>query len=264
MFQLDEALAKLTNLNLRTEKVGRDNHRPAADLKFEVDLPNTMLETIEPGLLRALYKGEKEQGHQGDLVAAPEQLTTLRFPKAKPFQLTEDWPGYFAGISAGEFDVKDVELDKLTVKAIAIEAKTGGTVTVSFSAGCHPTPEDVAILYQLMGNEVELTLEPPSLEEMRALREEAKKKTAAQGGTEPIADPNQAALPMGADAPAGRAFSDAIDGRGDRPPSTRTPAAPKEKAPAKGASKASTSKPAKKAATKSAAKPKGTSATAVH
>ena len=56
MLQLETALATLANVNLRTEKVGKDNVRPAADLKFTVNIPNTQLDQISAGLLASLYK----------------------------------------------------------------------------------------------------------------------------------------------------------------------------------------------------------------
>jgi len=240
MLHLEEVIATLVNVNLRTEKMGKDNHRPAADLSFSVDIPSTMLDTIEPGLLKALYRAKDESGHQGDLAAAPEQLTTPRFPKAKPFALTEDWPGYFLDLAHGEWDNKQVSLDKGTLKSISLAPKNGGTVELSFKVGCHPQPEEVAILYELMGSEVDITLAPPSLDDLKKLREDAKKKVEPPP---PVVDPAQQQL--GADAPAGRAFSDAIDGRGDRPPSTKAAAAP-----AAAAKKA----PAKKAAAKKTAR----------
>lgn len=243
MLHLSEALATLAHVNLRTEKVGRDNVRPAADLKFKVDIPNTQLDQLEVGLLQALYKSPNEGGHQGDLMVAPETMTTPRFPKSKPFQFTEDWPGYFLELTSGQFDAKNVELDKITLKGITVTPKNGGTVELSFSLGCHPEEGDVAVLYSLMGTEVEITLAPPSLEDLKALRESAKKTAAAGGDADPDGDEDEDADPPGDEA-AGRAFPDAIDARGEAPPSVRkaqarankpkgTGKAPKGKAPAK-------------------------------
>lgn len=226
MLQLTEASATLANVNLRTEKVGRDNHRPAADLKFVVNIPNTQLDQISAGLLASLYKRANEQGHQGDLTAAdPAAMTTLRHPKAKPWQSTEDWPGYFAQIKAGAYDLKDVELDKITLKSITCEAKTGGTVELSFTLGCHPTGADVGVLYDLMGNDVDLELTPPAIGDLEKLRAEAKAAKAGGGtggaaGGEGGEDDEDDDTPPG-DQAAGRAFPDAIDARGDKPPSSR-------------------------------------------
>lgn len=221
MLQLENAMATLANVNLRTEKVGRDNHRPAADLKITTNIHSSQLDLISPGLTASLYKRKDEQGHQGDLAATdPSGMTTLRHPKAKPWASTEDWPGYFAKIHAGEFDLKDVELDKLVLKSITCEAKNGGTVELSFTLGCHPTPADVAVLYELMGHDVDVTLEPPSIGDLTKLRAEAKAKPKDDGtGGTPGAGGKGGKGKGGADkapktdAQAGRAFPDALDGR---------------------------------------------------
>lgn len=218
MLQLATALATLAHINLRVEKVGKEKTRPAADLKFTVNLPNTQLDQISPGLLQSLYRRPNEQGHQGDLTAPdPEAMTTLRHPKAKPWASTEDWPGYAAQLHAGEFAPTDIELEMTTLKGITCEAKNGGTVEVSFSIGCHPTGADVGALYELMGKEVDLTLSPPAIGDLEKLRAEAKAKPKAGGDDDDDADDDDSAPPAGS----GRAFPDAIDARGENPPSTR-------------------------------------------
>lgn len=218
MLQLATALATLAHINLRVEKVGKEKTRPAADLKFTVNLPNTQLDQISPGLLQSLYRRPNEQGHQGDLTAPdPDAMTTLRHPKAKPWASTEDWPGYAAQLHAGEFAPTDIELEMTTLKGITCEAKNGGTVEVSFSIGCHPTGADVGALYELMGKEVDLTMSPPAIGDLEKLRAEAKAKPKAGGDDDDDADDDDSAPPAGS----GRAFPDAIDARGENPPSAR-------------------------------------------
>lgn len=233
MLNLDTQLATLAHVNLRTEKVGRDKTRPAADLKFTVTLANTVLDDISPGLLFSLYRHPTEKHHQGDLTAPdPNAMTTLRHPRAKPWASTEDWPGYFVQVHAGEYDLKDVELDKGVLKSVSVEPKNGGSIEVSFSVGCHPAPADVAILYELMGQEISLSLNPPSLGDLEKLRAEAKKSGASgngAGGGDPDTggdggDGDADDTPP-TDAQAGRAFPDAIDGRGDKPARRRGGAA---------------------------------------
>lgn len=216
MLQLANALATLAHINLRVEKVGKVKTRPAADLKFTVNLPNTQLDQISPGLLQSLYLRPNEQGHQADLAVGPDAMTTLRHPKAKPWASTEEWPGYAVQVHAGEFAPTDVELELATLKSVTCDAKNGGTVEVSFSIGCHPTGAGVGALYELMGKEVELTLSPPSIGDLEKLRAEAKAKPKADDGDDGDADDDYAP-PAGS----GRAFPDAIDGRGENPPSAR-------------------------------------------
>lgn len=214
MLQLETATATLTNLNLRTEKIGKTDRRPAADIKFTIDVHNTALDMISPGLLKSLYRGIGEPGHQGDLTVDITTLTTLRHPRAKPWASTEDWPGYTARIDAGDFDIRSVDIEMGTLKGITCDPKEGGTVVVSFSIGCHPSGEDVGALYELMGKQVALTIRPPAVGDLERLRAEAKQKP-AEASDEDDGDDDPA------DLPAGRAFPDAIDARGDKPPSAR-------------------------------------------
>lgn len=226
MLQLTGQLATLANLNLRIEKLGKDNHRSAADVKIQIDVHASVLEQLHPGLQYSLYKRPDEQGHQADLTAPdPNALTTPRYPHAKPWQSTEDWPGYFATIKAGDFDVKAVELDKVTLKGITAEAKNGGTVSLSFSLGGNPSPEDVATLYELMGDTVELTINPPALGDLAKLRAEAKAKPKADAADPGEGDDDDDQPPT--DSQAGRAFPDAIDGRQAGGKADKKPAKPK-------------------------------------
>lgn len=225
MLRLAAAIAVLANLNLRVEKVGKDKSRPAADLKFNVDMHNAILDEIHPGLLLSLYRHPDEKHHQADLTAPdPATLTTPRYPRAKPWASLEDWPGYFASIKVGEYDPQGVDLQKCILKSITAEAKNGGTVALSFTLSGYPTGEDVGKLYDMMGRQVDLTVDPPSIGDLERLRKEQASAKAAQ---EP--DPSAGAAggegqgdepPPGNDQ-VGRAFPDAIDARGDKPPSAR-------------------------------------------
>lgn len=207
-------IATLANVNLRIEKIGQKGTRPAADLKFSVNIPARQLDEIEAGLHRALYRSDKEEGHQADLIADPGNLTTLRFPKFKPLQVGEDYPGYDATIRWGAIERGEVGLAKVTLKGITVEAQNGGTVKLSFSLGAHPDPEDVAAIYELMGKDVEISLAPPSLSMLAELR----KKTPASAGADEGEEEEEEGEAPGVDltAPAGRAFPDALDGRSDK------------------------------------------------
>ena len=119
-----------------------------------------------------------------------------------------------------------MELDKVTLKSITCEAKNGGTVELSFSLGCHPTGEDVGVLYELMGKEDDLTHNPPANGDLEKQRAEAKAQAkggegngGAAGGEGGEGEDDDDTPPT--DAQAGRAFPDAIDARGDKPPSAR-------------------------------------------
>lgn len=226
MLQLQAVVCTLANLNTRAEKVGKKGTRPAADVKLHANIPNAQLEEIEDGLLFALYKSTSDAGHQGDAFVDPTTLTTRRFPDMKPPSFSEKWPGYFLSITppAG-YDSEGVELDKVQLTISEVKPLEGGTVQIQISLAGNPTREDIGVLYDLMGKEVQATLTPPSVTTLAELRK-------AQASAPPVDDDDddtqgthdvQHALP---DTAAGRAFPDALDGRGDKP-SARKPAAPK-------------------------------------
>ena len=226
MLRLAAAIAVLANLNLRVEKVGKDKNRPAADLKFNVDMHNSILDEIHPGLLNSLYKRPDEKGHQADLTAPdPATLTTPRYPRAKPWASLEDWPGYFASIKVGEFDQQGVDLQKGILKSITVEAKNGGTVSMSFTVSAYPTGEEVGKLYDMLGKDVALNLDPPAIGDLERLRKEQVADKAAPA-PDPITVAASADDPPPGNDQVGRAFPDAIDARGDKPPSARRGAKP--------------------------------------
>jgi hypothetical protein len=211
MLQLAAATALLAHLNIRLENHGKDKKRPAVDLKFTADVPNTMLEDIHPGLLHSLYRREDEKGHQADMTAEPGTLTTPRYPKARPWASTEDWPGYFANLRSGEFDPVRIELDKVTLKGVVVEARNGGTVGLTFTCSAYPTADDVAKLYGLLGQSIEVDVQPPKIGDLQRLRDEAKAARKAEPEADAGDDDGQSG-PI-SDAQAGRAFPDALDGR---------------------------------------------------
>ena len=225
MLQLKAIVCTLANLNTRAEKVGKKATRPAADIKLHANIPNSQLEEIEDGLLFALYKSTNDAGHQGDAFVDPTTLTTRRFPDMKPPSFSEKWPGYFLSITppAG-FDSESVDLDKVTLTISEVKPLEGGTVQIQISLAGNPSREDIGVLYDLMGKEVSATLNPPSLTTLAELR---KAQPETQGEDDDDGQGSEEEQPDLTSAAAGRAFPDVIDGRGDKPPSARKPAARK-------------------------------------
>ena len=224
MLRFDKATAKLSNLNTRLEKHGRKETKPAADLKLEMQIPAAQLEQISPGLALSLYRAENEEGHQADMMAGTGQLTTLRHPKARPWASTEDLPGYKAALRFGSIDPVEIPVEMATLKSITCEPKTGGTVELSFTLSANPTGDDVGALYEGMGAEFELDLTPPGIELLEKLRTQPKASDDAGPGEGGEGEGGDDDTPPST----GRAFPDAIDARGDSPPSARR----KAKAPA--------------------------------
>ena len=157
MFEIQQQPAKLTHLNIRTEKHGEDDVR-AVDLKFERVGANTLLDELAPGLRAALYQ-PPQAGNQTD--AFNGELTALAFPQIEmPLRLDGQWPGYKASIATG-IDPDDALVLTSELKKQKVEAVQGGSAKHEFTLSAYPDDEELVRLASALGHEVELTLEAP-------------------------------------------------------------------------------------------------------
>ncbi len=78
MFALANFPAKLTSFNPRAEIHGNET-QPAADLKFETNVPSSVLDAFDPALRRFLYHKADDAG---DLANQAHDAPNLRIPKA--------------------------------------------------------------------------------------------------------------------------------------------------------------------------------------
>ncbi len=149
-FEFKKQQAKLSHLNVRTEKHGEDDVL-AVDVKLQADVSNKFLDEISPGMRAALYSGDAAQT---DIEA--DHLSTLRFPQLHPLKLK-------VGIVDGKFvlhgkakaEDRDFECD---VKDAVLACKDGGTVELTFSVAVQPTPEQSGDLAALLGQDVRFSL----------------------------------------------------------------------------------------------------------
>lgn len=127
----------LTHVNFRKELHG-DEHVQAVDLTMGVDVPNTLLDTIQPGLREALYYNADASAGQVTIVDLPETLPNLRFPRLNSGKFSLDdkknkLAGYELFIDYGLGDERsNMVFDCCKVVKRAIETKEGGTVHLSW------------------------------------------------------------------------------------------------------------------------------------
>lgn len=155
MIEFVEREATLSHLNVRDEKHGEETV-VAVDVKLKVDLPNTMLNALAPGLLVSLYGAEDvkaelfEDGH----------LPRLRYPSMDPvkFDLGETKVLlHFPRVT------HDIKLEGI-VKKIAAECKEGGTVTFVFSVASTPASDVIGALSSMLGGDHSTTLKLAKIE----------------------------------------------------------------------------------------------------
>lgn len=158
MFTMTKQAAKVAAFNPRAEKHGEENV-PAGDIKFQVAAHSTVLDHFHPGLRKLLYRkpgpGEQDELPLGD----GDGRVALAVPRLKGLSWDEDFPGYSLTIHNDFIDslVLTVELCKFRFDAIE-----GGSVQLTFSARCEPDAAEAGALCQLIQEEVEITLAPPT------------------------------------------------------------------------------------------------------
>lgn len=158
MFELSNHQAKIANFTPRAEKHG-DENVPAGSVRIEVTAHSSILDTLDPGLRTFLFR-KPGVGEQPSLIEG-DNLTSLARPSLKPLKLDEDFPGYTLEINTGLDMSEPLRLVDVELSSFSIEAMNGGSVTVAFSAACHPDADESGALCQLIQNVVDVTLVPP-------------------------------------------------------------------------------------------------------
>lgn len=167
MFSTECEEILLSNVNLRTENHGEENVG-AADLSLKFEAPNNLLEKFEKGLVKRFYRPyQKGDDKTPELeMEHKDYFPVLQCKKIKTISWEEKYPGYRLRIMNPLEDKCDVLLSDVELKGFRFELKEGGTVIVNFKVGCVPRGNDVAYLFEHMGSNISVTLEPPSAEDL--------------------------------------------------------------------------------------------------
>lgn len=156
-FQLEEQTAVLLHINPRPEKHGEENV-PAADLKIEVTTGNEILSMFHPTLRSFLYKTDESEIQ---LEGVDPSLTQLRFGTLiERLRLDRSLKGADVNIGFGLGGSSDVELETVDVDSFAATLMEGGSVSVTFRVKARPTGEQIRKLYEVMGNEITISVTP--------------------------------------------------------------------------------------------------------
>ncbi len=157
----EEHTARLMSVNPRAECHGEDKAL-GADIKLEIKTTNDVLAEIHPSLKSLLFMPPDES--QGELLERdPHHMPKLRFPDMKgPVKWDWDSVGYTLHVHygvSGKSDIRqlDCKIGKLTFAPIE-----GGSVSLGLRLQFSPTPETMGRLCELIGQDITLSLEPPS------------------------------------------------------------------------------------------------------
>jgi len=159
MFSLERSQMKLIDVNPRSEIHGEE-HKTAADLKFELKTSNDILSEFHPLLKSALFG--PADGPQSELLPAdPGHFPSLRFPLMGAIKWAKDFSGYTVRIHWGVSGHDDIVLDTCAIDGFRFECLDGGTVVVRFRVQAHPEPVPLGRLCSMIQQGVEVSLEPP-------------------------------------------------------------------------------------------------------
>lgn len=169
----------LSHVNFRKELHG-DDHRQAVDLNMSVDVPNTQLDIIVPGLREALYCNNDAANGQVEIEDLPETLPNLRFPRLNGGKFALDdkkakLAGYELEIEYGLNDERSkMVFDCVKVVKRVIETKEGGTVHLSWQCqymGDRLDQETCGKLALLEQDLIAIRLIPPAVEQVEEAAE---------------------------------------------------------------------------------------------
>lgn len=160
MFSLTNQNANLTNVNPRAELHGEDKHL-AADLKFEIKIGNDVLSEFDPSLKSSFYR--PAEAGEGDLLATqPGNLPKLKFPLMGPVKWGKEFAGYEIVVHYGVSGAQDIRLIDCEVDNFRFDCQDGGTVVLAFRVIAHPEPVELGRLCEMIQQEVEISLVPPT------------------------------------------------------------------------------------------------------
>lgn len=161
-FALENQNATVASINPRAEKHGEDNV-PACDVKVELNLSHSILDSFDDGLRRFLFR-KPAVGEQQSLLKGDDALTGLKYPQLAPLRWDQEFAGYTLSITNGMGLSDPLVCEGVELKKFVIEPLEGGTVKLTFNVVCHPDEKQFGRLCLLVQEEVELTLEPPAAE----------------------------------------------------------------------------------------------------
>ena len=160
MFQLDKHDAVLANLNLRKENHGEEK-KAAADLKFTLAAPNTLLDSIDKALRPAFFR-KPGKGEQQALPIDGNNLVALNLPLLGEQKIATEYEAYEVEIASLLGHIEPLFFADAKVKKIAWLPIEGGSISMSLTVSVKIDEDDDApLLAAWRRGEAKLSLVPP-------------------------------------------------------------------------------------------------------
>lgn len=167
MFEITERTpATLKTLTPRTEKHGEDEVS-AVSLGLSITGPNTMLDSLQPGLRDALYKAKDDE----PLLPGIEATTPLlRSAGIEAVKLTAKFEGWTLRIDAHIDDGDPFVLGACKVDKFAVVPSQGGSIELLFRVGTSDIDQtEAGWLFGHLSQDVWITLTAPTKTEGEAI-----------------------------------------------------------------------------------------------
>lgn len=158
--RFNNVIVLFTHKNERLEKHGPNEKVTGVDLKFRFDTENKVLDMFDPELLVSFYKQPASDEQDLANKAKGDELVRLRHASlATEQKWIKEYSNYDLTFHYGVDGQSDLVLEDCTLKDFSIELHDGGTVTLTWKAGAHPTDEQMGRLSErLRTGSVEISL----------------------------------------------------------------------------------------------------------
>jgi hypothetical protein len=151
--------AKLIDVNPRSEKHGSRELAPAIDLRFQMDVGNSVLEQFAPGLRDAMYRLSNQHALPG--VDAVSDASELRFPElSQPLHWAGESINIDLTVDYGIGGESDIHLTGCKLHKHVLHLKPNGSCTIAFTCSCshNLTEQDVGRLGTRVQHDVYISL----------------------------------------------------------------------------------------------------------
>lgn len=119
-----------------------------------------MLSEFHPRLRHAPYKAEEDPAQGSVDGVKPEPTVRVFGDLIEKIRIKHELIGASVLIAFGLGGDSDIELETADVDGFSVEMMEGGSVITTFRVKCHPSGEQVKKLYEVLGNQITITITP--------------------------------------------------------------------------------------------------------
>jgi hypothetical protein len=161
-FELGETVASLDSFTGRVQKSGPDDV-PAVSINLSFQqLPNTVLDTLNPELCPTFWLPPVGKETQETIPGERQPLTRLRCRDVGTVELPTKLEGWVVDILCGIDPPQRVRLPKAKIDRIRFTPSGDGRIDLAMRVGTSAVePEDVGALWALQKQDIRIVLTPP-------------------------------------------------------------------------------------------------------